>query len=197
MLLHYLENFNEEELGLTHNEVNLIWSSIYESRIEWYNYWESKSAKANWDKYGINNFYANYRFANQNLHKSENLYSEINQRLNFAFQEVVLNNDKVIVNLFDNEGMFKKYPAIAMNLSKPSQVPRMRVMLSIAELGLSFVPISVTIKDAAANFMKSFYSKQKITEGALFGYYESEGNQVGMKNIAKQYMNPFEIALKL
>lgn len=197
MLLHYLENFKEEELGLTHDEVNLIWSSIYESRIEWYAYWESKTAKTTWDKYGVNNFYANYRSANQTLHKSEILYSSINERLNYAFEEVSLNNDKVIINLFDNEGMFKNYPAIAMNISKPNQVPRKRVMLSIAELGLSFVPISVTIRDAVTNFMRSFYSKQKITEGALYGYFESNGNEMGMKHITKQYMNPFEVSLKL
>jgi hypothetical protein len=197
MLLHYLENFKEEELGLTHTEVNLIWSSIYESRIEWFSYWESKNAVRGWDKYGVNNFYSNYRFANQNLRKSEVLYSQVGQRLNFAFQEVVSNNDKVIINLFDNEGMFKNYPAIAVNLTKPSQVPRKRVLLSIAQLGLSFVPLSVTIRDSVTNFMKSFYVKQKITEGALFGYFESEGNQEGMKYIAKQYMNPFEISLKL
>jgi hypothetical protein len=197
MLMHYLENFKEEELGLTHDEVNLIWSSVYESRIEWYAYWESNAAKNTWNKFGVNSFYANYRAANQSLVRSQKLYSEVNQRLNFAFQEAVLNNDKVIINLFDNEGTFKNYPAIAMNLSKPLEVPRKRVLLSLAQLGLSFVPISVTIKDTISNFMKSYYVKQKITEGALFGYYESEGNQEGMKYIARQYMNPFEVALKL
>ena len=84
-----------------------------------------------------------------------------------------------------------------MNLSKPAQVSRKRVMLSIAELGLSFVPVSVTIRDAVTSFMRSFYVKQKITEGALFGYFESNGNEAGMKHIARQYMNPFEISLKL
>jgi hypothetical protein len=197
MLLHYLENFKEEELGLSHEEVNLIWSSIYESRIDWFNYWESKNAKANWEKYGINNFYANYRFASQNLKKSERLYSEVNQRLNYAFAEVVLNNEKVIINLFDNEAMFKNYPAVAVNLSKPSQVARKRVLLSIAQLGLSFIPLNATIKDGVTNFMKSFYVKQKITEGALFGYYESQSNQTGMNQVSKQYMNPFEVSLKL
>lgn len=197
MLLHYLENFKEEELGLTHDEVNLVWSSIYESRIDWFAFWESNTAKTTWNKYGINRFYANYRLANQNLQRAEVLYTAVNQRLNFAFEEVVFNNDKVIVNLFNNEGTFKNYPAVAMNLSKPGQVPRKRAMLSIAELGLSFVPISVTIRDSVASFMRSFYAKQKITEGALYGYFESNGNEEGMKNITQQYMNPFEISLKL
>ena len=47
MLMHYLENFDEKELGLTHDEVNMVWSSIYESRIEWFAFWESNNAKAN------------------------------------------------------------------------------------------------------------------------------------------------------
>jgi hypothetical protein len=197
MLLHYLENFDEKELGLTHAEVNLVWSSIYESRIDWFAFWESKNAVKTWNAYGINNFYSNYRLANQTLYRSQKLYSGLNERINFAFEEVTLNNDKVIVNLFDNEGMFKNYPAIAMNLSKPTQVSRKRTMLTIAELGLSFVPISVTIRDAVTNFMRSFYAKQKITEGALYGYFESTANQAGMKHIEKQYMNPFEVSLKL
>jgi hypothetical protein len=111
--------------------------------------------------------------------------------------ELVFNNDKVIINLFDNEGMFQSYPAIAMNLSKPTQVPRKRILLNLAELGLSFVPLNVTLKDIATSFMRSYYAKQKITEGALYGHYESIGDQKGMHGIAKQYMNPFEVNLKL
>ena len=93
--------------------------------------------------------------------------------------------------------MFKNYPADAVNLSRPTEVPRKRVLLALSELGLSFVPLSVTLKDMATNFIRSFYYNQRITEGALFGYYESMGNQKGMSTISKQYMNPFEVGLKL
>ena len=192
MLLHYLENFDEKELGLTHDEVNMIWSSIYESRIPWYAFWESNNAKANWMKYGVNNFYANFRGATARLTKAGSIYTEVNQRMNYAFQQVTYNNEKVVVNLFDNESMFQKRPAVAYNYDRPTQIARKRVMLTLAQLGLSFVPLPATIKDTAGNFIRSYYATQKITEGALYGYFESMGETPGMMQIKSQYMNPFD-----
>jgi hypothetical protein len=195
LLLHYLENFNESELGLTHDEVNLIWSSVYESRIPWFAFWESKNAKANWAKYGVNNFYLNFRNASSTLRSNTKLYNEVYDRNNFAFNEVNLNGDKVIINLFNNEGIFSKTPAIAYNYSKPTQVIRKRVMLSLAELGLSFVPLSDMIKGNVENFIKSYYENQRLTEGALFGYFEANQDEKAMNQLKLQYLNPFDISL--
>lgn len=192
MLLHYLENFKEEELGLSHEEVNLVWSSIYESRIDWFAFWESKAAKANWAKYGVNNFYTNYRMATTNLRNSQTIYSEVGERMNYSFQKVTFNNEKVIVNLFDKESMFKNRPAIAFNFDRPTQVVRKRVMLSLAGLGLSFVPMGQSLKDNVDKFIKSYYEKQKITEGALYGYFESNGDTEGVNKLYAQYLNPFD-----
>lgn len=192
MLLHYLENFDEKDLGLTHDEVNMVWSSIYESRIPWSGFWESKKAKNNWMKYGVDNFYANYRAATAKLTKAGSIYTEVNDRMNFAFQRVVFNNEKVVVNLFDNESMFQGRPAVAYNFDRPTQIARKRIMLTLAQLGLSFVPMSATIKDTAGNFIKSYYQKQKITEGALYGYFESMDETEGMGVIKAQYLNPFD-----
>jgi hypothetical protein len=192
MLLHYLENFKEADLGLTHDEVNMIWSSIYESRIPWYAYWESKNAKENWMKYGTNNFFASFRAASAKLRTSGGLYTEVTERMNYAFQKVTYKNEKVVVNLFDNEGMFISRPAVAFNYDRPTQIARKRIMLNLAELGLSFITMPASIKDAAGNFMKSFYVNQKITEGALYGYFESMGETQGMAQVKAQYINPFD-----
>jgi len=195
MLLHYLENFTAEELGLTHDEVNLVWSSIYESRIPWYAFWESNNAKANWTKYGVNNFYAQFRAASATLRNSTGLYGQLFSRPNYAFQEVTYKGDKVIINLFDQESMFEKRPAVAFNYDKPTQVVRKRVLLSLAELGLSFVSLPAIIKDNVTTFIKSYYEKQRITEGALYGYFESQNDQTGKAQIKKQYLNPFDVTL--
>jgi hypothetical protein len=161
MLLHYLENFKEEELGLTHDEVNLIWSSIYESRMPWYAFWESNAAKANWEKFGVDGFYLRYRAGTTSLKNAQSIYSEVNERMNFAFQKVTFNNEKVVVNLFDKEGMFQNRPAVAFNYDRPTQVVRKRINLNLAQLGLSFVPLSSMIKDNVSMFIKSFYEQQK------------------------------------
>lgn len=192
MLLHYLESFKETELGLTHDEVNLIWSSIYESRIQWFAFWESNAAKNNWAKYGVNNFYLNFRAGTTSLRNAQSIYSEINERTNYAFQKVTYNNEKVIVNLFDKESMFQNRPAVAYNYDRPTQVARKRTILTLAQLGLSFVPLSAIIKDNVSLFIKSFYEKQKITEGALYGHFESFGDSKGLKQIQAQYLNPFD-----
>lgn len=192
MLLHYLENFDAKELGLTHDEVNMLWSSIYESRIPWYAFWESNAAKGNWTKYGVNNFYLNFRNATARLRAAGSIYTEVNDRLNYAFQRVTFNNEKVIVNLFDYESMFQKRPAIAYNYDRPTQIARKRVMLTLAQLGLSFVPMGAIFKDTASNFIKSFYYQQRLTEGALYGFFESMGEEHGMTQIKKQYLNPFD-----
>ena len=192
MLMHYLENFDEKELGLTHDEVNMVWSSIYESRIEWFAFWESNNAKADWMKYGTKNFYQNFRLATGNLTKAESLYTEVGERLNYAFQDVTYNNEKVVVNLFDKESMFQSRPAVAFNYDRPTAISRKRIVLSLAELGLSFIPLSSQIKDTAGKFIKSYYVNQKITEGALYGHFESMGNERAMSQIKAQYMNPFD-----
>lgn len=192
MLLHYLENFKETELGLTHDEVNLIWSSIYESRIDWYAFWESSAAKNNWAKYGVNNFYLNFRAGTTNLKNAQSIYSEISDRTNYAFQKVTYNNEKVIINLFDKESMFQNRPAVAYNYDRPTQIVRKRVVLNLAQLGLSFVPMGAIFKDNISLFIKSFYEKQKITEGALYGHFESDGDSVGQQLIKDQYLNPFD-----
>lgn len=193
MLLHYLENFKEEELGLTHDEVNLIWSSIYESRIQWYAFWESSTAKNNWTKYGVNNFYFNFRAATTNLRNAQSIYSEVSERMNFSFQKVTFNNEKVVINLFDKEGMFQNRPAVAYNYDRPTQVVRKRVILTLAQLGLSFVPMSDMIKGYFESFIKSYYEQQQISEGALYGYFESNGDSKGQDQVYAQYLNPFDV----
>jgi len=195
MLLHYLENFKEEELGLTHDEVNHIWSSIYESRIPWFAFWESKKARANWYEYGAYAFYANYRGANQKLKANSARYTGILDRPNFAFQEVNLGGDKVIVNLFDNESLLQRRPAVAFNYNHPGQIARKRALLTLANLGLSFVPLNDFIKGNVEKFIKSYFEKQRITEGALYGYFESKKDKKGMDEVKAQYLNPFDFSL--
>jgi hypothetical protein len=65
-------------------------------------------------------------------------------------------------------------------------------MLNLGELGLSFITMPASIKDTVGNFIKSFYVNQKITEGALYGYFESNSETFGMSQVKTQYLNPFD-----
>ncbi len=197
MLLHYLELFPEEDLGFTKSEADEIFSSIYESQIPWYAKWESDAAAGNWHAYGTNKFFGNFRMATSKLRANRGRYSSIDTRINFAFQEVVADGEEQIVNLVNNDSMFNSKPAVAYVMSNPSKVRRKRMILQLAGLGVSFLPIPDFIKGLASNYMKSFYENQKITEGALFAHFEVESNREMQLELKKQYLNPFDRTLIL
>lgn len=192
MFLHYLQNFTPEELGLTRTEADHIFSSIYESKIPWYAFWESKAAALNWDNYGFNKFGKTIKAGTTRLLNFKGKYDKRGQRVNFAFSEVTKDAEDVIVNLVDFENMIQREPAVAFSRTNPNKIKRRRVLLQLGQLGLSFVPLSAWLKDIAEDFMKSMYEKQQITEGALYGYFESNVMKEDMALLRSQYVNPFD-----
>lgn len=192
MLLHYLEQASEQELGITHDEANHIMSSIYESRIDWFAFWESRSAQANWDKYGVNKFFGAIRINNNRFRRMTSTFSQVGARLNYAYQDVLKGEENVILDLFNTEHMFSRNLAVAYNRDSPNKIARKRMVIQLAELGLSFIPLPSFIKGIAENFMQSFHKQQALTEGALYGHFESTGNQEGMNQLKIQILNPFE-----
>ena len=197
MLLHYLEMYPESELGFTKSEADRIFSSVYEAQIPWFAKWESDSANSNWTSYGTNKFYTGFRGATSTLRSQRYRYTSMDRRLNFAFQEVTDNGEDQIVNLIDNEAMFWNKPAVAYVVNSPDKVARKRMILQLAGLGVSFLPLPNFIKDLASKYMKSHYEAQKITEGALFAHFEIEGNKEMQQDLKRQYMNPFDQSLIL
>ena len=193
MLLHYLDKLKPEDMGLTHSEVSRAWSSIYESRIPWFAFWESNKAKANWEKYGPNNFYMNFRMASSRLRNYRSNYVEIQKRINYGFQEVVSKKyGKVILNLVDSKDEYSSAPSIAYYYDDPNKIVKMRLILTVARLGLSFVPIPQFIKDMGDSFLKSRYVNQSLTEGALFAHFESLNDYERSRQVLAQTLNPFE-----
>ena len=85
ILLHYLENYKAEDLGLSHSEANLIFSSIYESRIQWFAIWESNMAVNNWKSFGAKRFHQRIRTANNSLRQVRDSYDSIGDRVNYSF----------------------------------------------------------------------------------------------------------------
>jgi hypothetical protein len=118
MLLHYFENFNEKELGMTKEEVDRAFSSIYESRIAWSNPMESTNAVNNWDRYGLNIFYTGVRAANTKVRNMSDMGADVKTRYNYAFLEVMENGERLVLNLFNNKHMFSFKPAITVSTSR-------------------------------------------------------------------------------
>lgn len=192
MLLHYLEKFEAKDLGITHSEANQIFSSIYESRIAWFAFWESAAAKADWEHYGTNKFFQSIRAVNTKFRSTRGQYDSVGKRLNYAFIEANYKGRDVVLNLFDSQNMISSKPSIALDLNSPAKIKRLRAVLHLAQLGVSFISLPDFIKSMAQNFMKSFYEKQQITEGALQAYLESNGLVNQSSVLRSQYLNPFD-----
>mgnify|MGYP000005776169 CR=1 FL=1 len=192
MLLHYLEQVPEDQLGLSHEEVNHIMSSIYESRIPWYAFWESNAAVANWDQFGTNKFFTDIRTYNNRFRRMSSTFDQVGKRLNYAFQDVNREGEKVAVNLFNTQHMFSRDLSVAYNYDNPGKTVRTRMVVQLAELGLSFVPLPSFIKGLAEDFLQSFYKQQVLIEGALYGHFEINGDQDALRMMKIQILNPFE-----
>ncbi|GAB4419984.1 MAG: hypothetical protein OHK0056_30330 [Bacteriovoracaceae bacterium] len=193
MLLHYLENIPEAELGLTHSEANRAFSSIYESRIQWFAFWESRAARDNWEKFGTEKFYASIRTANSRLRQFQTTYDSVGERLNYAFQKVQIDGEEAIINLYDSQDMFNSSPAISMYTNNVGKIARKRALLQLAQLGMSFVSLPSWIKSPVESYLKSHYQNQRLTEGALYAYFETQNDQQGMDSVKMIYQNPFDL----
>jgi hypothetical protein len=191
MLLHYLENYDAEALGLTHDEANRAFSSVMESKIPWFAFWESQAARADWQKYGTSRFFQNTRTANNRFRSYRTEYSTIGKRLNFAFVEVEKEGERQILNLFDSQNMFSSRPSIAFYPDAPMKIVRNRVVLQLAELGLSFISLPSWLKDGVEGYLKSHYDAHRFTEGALYAYLENAGDGSRLNQIHTQFLNPF------
>ncbi|EQC48037.1 hypothetical protein [Bacteriovorax sp. Seq25_V] len=191
MLLHYLEVNEASELGLTKEEADSIFSSIYESRIEWYAFWESTDAKLDWTHFGSNRFYQNWRLGTNKIRSFKGIYDSMDERVNFAFNEVTYKGERVLVNLVNNQNMIDSKPAIAYSFDNPKKIKRTRAVLTLARLGLSFVSLPAMIKDIVQDYMKSYYEQQQITEGALMAYFEQNDMTDEAKNVRSQFINPY------
>lgn len=191
MLLHYLENVPEKDLGLSKEEADHVFSSIYESRIPVTGYGESNRAAQTWSKYGLNKFFAIVRTGNNKIRRSNSTMS-MADKVNYGFVKGLNDKgEKVIFNLVNNKHMFSGKMAVAYNFDRPNQVKRMRSLLNLGQVGLGFLPIPGWIKSMANQFVDSFYVQQKLTEGALVGFFESDNQSDMYKTILKQNINPY------
>ena len=196
LLMHLVQTYPAEDFKLTAQEVDIILSSIYESKLTWISFNESKVIQRNWDTYGINKFYRELRLANTGLRNVRGNYDEIGDRINFAFQNATINGEKVLINLFDREHMFSSMPAVAYYYDKPKKILRKRQLIQAIQVGVSLLPLRKFFKTNIDNFFTSMYQSQALREGAIYAYLEIADLPKLKKSIIKQSRNPFLIYIK-
>lgn len=191
MLLHYLQNTDPSELGLTMKEADKIFSSIYESRIGYLNLPESNRAVESWSKYGLDKFYSMVRQANNRLRRSNRTLDEVGSRYNFAFFEAKEDGKRVVKNLVHNKHKFSKKMATAFYIDEPGKVRRFRSLLNLSQFGLSFITLPNWLKSQVTSFIDSYYKEQQILEGALIGHFEMNSDSKMATQIRSQIINPY------
>lgn len=197
ILLHYFESSSAEELGMSEEEMNAVLSSVYESRIPWFAFWESRAAGERWNRYGVDKFYTDFRYASSNLRRYRRAYDRVGERYNFAFQEIEHEGERMIVNLVNSNYLFDGSPSVAYSFDRPERLAMKRSLLVLGGLGVSFLPFPQFLKDMAETVIKSFYDEHRITEGALFAFFETERNREALEILKLQYLNPFDSFLIL
>jgi hypothetical protein len=191
MLLFYFERFDSVALQLTEEEIGKAKSSVYESRIPWFLYPESKKAQANWRWYGSDYFGYYQMQCDKTLASNMKRYTNAEERHCFAFQTVTEKNHRKIVNLMDRKFIMAPMPSDAYFYADPKKVQRQRRLLRLTQLGLQFVPVNSMIKGVFNTFINSMYVSQQRTEGALHGYFESSGMPNQAAQIVQQTSNPY------
>lgn len=193
MLMGYLENIDAKTLGMTKEEADRVYSSLFEAQIAPINFRESKIAAETWARYGVDKFFVLLRGANNKLRRMGPMFDSVNSRYNFAFVEVVEEGQRVVKNLLVNTHTFSSKMSTAYVYDKPNKVKRTRMLIQLGQVGLGFLPIPGWIKNQVDAFLGSYYTQQTRTEGALMGYFEMTGNAQMTKEIYKQANNPYLI----
>lgn len=192
MLIYYLENYTEEELGITKEEADHIMSSIYESKLGAFDFATSKKMPELWDVYGYDQFYAQVRNANNQLRFGPQYYDELGLRVNYAFHTAKVKGKKLILNLFATQHMFSQKFAVAFNFEKPGQVLMTRLLVYGAQIGLSFVPkVPNFVKQAVNSFLDSVYIGKGSIEGALYAHLMETDQKKFANLILLQNINPY------
>lgn len=190
MLMHYLNAFPEKDLGLTHEEVNKIFSSIYESRLDMVNtaliY---KKIKAEWNTFGTDRF---FQMVREGMKVMRAMGDKSVQKISYNFTETN-HEGRQIYHLLNKKHMFSQKLALAYDYEKPNKVRRFRSLLNLGQIGLGFLPINGTIKGFVTSFIESFYVQQKRAEGSLAAYFESQGDDAMAKAFYQQTINPYLI----
>ena len=158
---------------------------------EWTGFKEIKEAKGDWKGYGVKKFHARWRTGTRVLLANEEHYDSFGLRLNFAFQEAVLDGERVILNVVDKAHLFSGKPSVAFYYASPRKVRNKRILFQAAQMGILFVPVSGFIKNTVGEFLKSFYRQQALTEGALAAHFAMTGEGKIKDGILHQAINPF------
>lgn len=188
-----LDNLENVELGFSPIEKQKILSSIYESRIKWYEVFRHRKAQEHWLDFGTESFLKQKQTADKNLNKYF-ASAESAERLDYGFATITNKGERNIMHLLVPIGYLIDQPALAYNYENPKKVLIFRVTVEAARFGLVFVPPAASIPASLlSDYLSSLYVPQKRAEGALVGATWRTCDELLMNDLVRQSLNPILI----
>jgi hypothetical protein len=190
-LLYYLEKTPAADLGLTDTEVAYIKSSMYEAQISWYDFPALHKAEKNWSTYG------SVLFTNQAAQDARRLakygpsYGQVLPNYNYSFTPIQSGSVGYVFNTFNKKSELSGDLSLAYDSSAPKHIRDLRIELELARLGASFLPLPSFVIGQLTKLLASYYTGQKVTEGALYAYLSANGQDQQAKTVLNQAINPF------
>ncbi len=189
-LIYYFDKYGPERFGVSKFESQKILSSIYESRIKVWHFWERKRARLTWDKYGFDKYSA-YLVDAEKRRKTEN--QELvswGSRMGFAFHDGENRSGKKIVNLVTHRSVMSKKLSYGFDYTSPNKLRNLRLLYFLMQIGVRFAPVpgSGRVFDF---FVESLYVPQRQMEGMLYGFLKDNGSPSAAHAVARQTINPF------
>lgn len=191
--MHYLDRVEPESLGLTSLEIQKIKSSIFESRISWWDFWQRAAARRAWDDYGHTQHLDDLITANQRREDRSADLTTWGNPLGFAFHDGEKEGRTRVVNLITKQSRVSKKLSLAVQMDNLTKVRNLRLFFFVLQLGVRFAPVPA-VSTVFNFFMNSLYVPQRQLEGALYGYYLDTGAIDMARVITNQTINPFVIA---
>lgn len=166
-VIHYFLTNDASFFGLSHLEHQHVLSSVFESRINGWNFIESKIAQAGWDSYGNDKIIGLEKYADLVLEKNKSHYQTVGERLDYALQLVVEKGQAKVVGLIAPKFIFSPRPSDILFVNQPKKASGLRRLYRTARFAVHFVPMNGIVAEILDTFLKSLYASQMPLEGAL------------------------------
>jgi|GEM_PF-5869727 len=191
-LIYYLAH-QENKTNLKPEEVDMVMSSIHESRIGIFSFAQSKKMGEKWRDYGWDSYDRFRRSAKSRVEKSEGItYTGSKKLVSVFYDAQLLDGQKVILNAGVQKHSFSGAPSISYYYDAPKKVKNRRAMLQLAQVGLgfmSFVPSS--IKSYINDFASSWYREQSYVDSMLVAHFQTTKEDKKLDDIKLTISNPF------
>ncbi|MDZ4661921.1 MAG: hypothetical protein SGJ18_09935 [Pseudomonadota bacterium] len=189
-ILYHFDKYGPEKFGITRVEANKITSSVFESRIAWWDFWERNYAKINWDQYGQGKYVDFLVQAEKRKNSGNSEVSKWGEKHGFAFHSGEVGSLNKVLNLVNPWSVVSDKLSVGYDFSNTSRIRYERTLFYLLQMAIRLAPVPL-VSTVFDFFMESMYIPQRQMEGVLFGYFEDAGLNKEANIVVRQSINPF------